>query len=185
MRTFAYVNSPTAQRHNHGVIKVPDDAFLNQGEAVNGKLVYCDLASLRWTRPGPAMCSAWSRSHSAIWRVSSTSLLRLSVAAAQPTTACARPYRSSTPRGSRCQSRFAAPTMFPHGDSQSYIMAAGHYNFARIALPRPAGPHRYRPHFRDMQGRKLVLRSCAVDPAGGCPVRPASPVSSRRSGECA
>ena len=53
--------------------------------AVNDKLGYEDLASLQWTRSGPAGCSARSRSHSAIWRASSTSLVRLQDAAAQPT----------------------------------------------------------------------------------------------------
>jgi hypothetical protein len=54
--------------------------------AVTDKTVQGDLESPRWTRPGPAGCSARPRSHSAIWRASSTSLGRWSEAAAQPTT---------------------------------------------------------------------------------------------------
>lgn len=49
--------------------------------AANDKLVSCDLASLRWTRPGPARCPALP--HSAILMASSTSLYRLWAEAAQ------------------------------------------------------------------------------------------------------
>lgn len=45
--------------------------------AVNAKLVYCDPASLRCTRPGPAGIPARSRRHSAMSRASRTNLARL------------------------------------------------------------------------------------------------------------
>ena len=52
--------------------------------AVTDKTVQGDLESSRWTRPGAAGCSARPRSHSAIWRASSTSLVPVEEAA-QPT----------------------------------------------------------------------------------------------------
>ena len=55
--------------------------------AVTDTLVYGDLASPRWTSPGPAGSSARSPRRSATPSASSTSLVRPSVVMAQPATA--------------------------------------------------------------------------------------------------